>query len=264
MSSTPPSDAPRIACLVPSLTLLLVQLGLRPWLVARTGFCIHPADQLGDVPKVGGTKDLRWPALQAAAPTDVLVNVDENRLDDVHALEAAGFRVRVTHPCGPDDHPALLDQLAHWFGHLPGVRAQMDRQREAFARARAGLASRAWPHRRVLCLIWRQPWMTVARDTYISRLLACAGWQTWPPVEGGAHGAARYPVLQGDEPWLADIEEVLLPSEPYAFGAAHAAEVQALCPRARLHWVDGEALSWHGGMALEGLALVECLALHAR
>ncbi|MFN7197900.1 MAG: cobalamin-binding protein, partial [Hylemonella sp.] len=37
------SGSVRIASLVPSLSELLAALGLAPWMVARTGFCIHPA-----------------------------------------------------------------------------------------------------------------------------------------------------------------------------------------------------------------------------
>ena len=47
----------RIASLVPSLTELIVELGLRDCLIARTGFCIHPADAVRNVPKVGTTVD---------------------------------------------------------------------------------------------------------------------------------------------------------------------------------------------------------------
>jgi hypothetical protein len=105
----------------------------------------------------------------------------------------------------------------------------------------------------VLYLIWRQPWMTVARDTYISRLLARVNWQTTPGVEGGERGAARYPLLAGDEPWLADVREVLLSSEPFAFTADHVREAQALCPQARVRLVDGELLSWYGPRTAAGL-----------
>ena len=56
----------RIVSLVPSLTELVCALGLRPWLVGRTGFCIHPAD-LAEVPKVGGTKDVRLDRVRALA-----------------------------------------------------------------------------------------------------------------------------------------------------------------------------------------------------
>lgn len=102
--------------------------------------------------------------------------------------------------------------------------------------------------------------MTVARDTYISRLLARVNWQTWPPVEGGPSGAARYPVVHGTEPWLAAVDRVLLPSEPFAFGPEHRAEVQALCPNAQVVPVDGEALSWYGPRVLKGLEHLRTLA----
>jgi hypothetical protein len=114
--------------------------------------------------------------------------------------------------------------------------------------------------RTVLYLIWRQPWMTVARGTYISGLLACVGWHTLPDVSGGAHGAARYPLLRGDESWLADVQEVLLASEPYAFGDEHIAQAQALCPRSRVRRVDGERLSWYGVRTVDGLRYARELA----
>ncbi len=112
----------------------------------------------------------------------------------------------------------------------------------------------------MLYLIWHDPWMTVARDTYISRMLERIGWQTWPAVDGGASGAARYPVLQGDEPWLAKVRRVLLSSEPFAFDEAHARAAQSLCPQARVQRVDGELLSWYGVRAVAGLSYLGELA----
>jgi hypothetical protein len=102
--------------------------------------------------------------------------------------------------------------------------------------------------------------MTVARDTYIAALLAEVGWQTLPDLTGGDHGAARYPVLTGAEPWLAAVDRVLLSSEPYRFGPEHLAEAQALCPQARVQLVDGERLSWWGVRGAAGLAYARGLA----
>jgi len=113
---------------------------------------------------------------------------------------------------------------------------------------------------RVLYLIWREPWMTVARDTYIARMLAQVGWQTSPELWGGESGAARYPVLQGDEPWLDSIDRVLLSSEPYRFDVSHLNQAQALCPQARVQLVDGELLSWYGPRAAAGLDYLRELA----
>jgi hypothetical protein len=250
----------RIASLVPSVTELVVALGLRPRLVARTGFCIHPAQALRDVPKVGGTKDVNVARLRRLAPTHVIVNVDENRLDIVEALRSFVPHVLVTHPCAPEDNHALVDQLADAFGSEPGVAARARALQERLAIELAATVPADRPLQRVLYLIWRDPWMTVARDTYISRMLARVNWQTEPAVEGGARGAARYPVVKGDEPWLGGVDRVLLSSEPYRFTAEHFPHAAALAPGARVQRVDGELLSWYGPRAADGLRYLRALA----
>ena len=255
---------PRIASLVPSLTELLVALGLAPHIVARTGFCIHPADVVAQIPKVGGTKDVNLAKLRRLQPTHVLVNVDENRLDTVDALrawpEVERPQIVVTHPCGPADNLVLIDQMLGVFGTLDGVAERAAALRAALVHELQQTAALHAPRQSVLYLIWRKPWMTVARDTYISRMLAAVDWQTLPAVDGGATGAARYPVLQGDEPWLAQVERLLLSSEPYNFGADDAQAAQALCPQARLRFVDGELVSWYGPRAIDGLRYLRRLA----
>jgi hypothetical protein len=243
----------RIASLVPSVTELLAALGLAPCLVARTGFCTHPAALLAGVPKVGGTKDVNLAKLQALAPTHAIVNVDENRRETAEALRVFVPHVVVTHPCGPEDVDGLIAQLGDAFGALPGVASRAAALRQELRHELDATQPLGRIERSVLYLIWREPWMTVARDTYIARLLARAGWRTEPAVDGGDHGAARYPVLRGNEPWLAGVGEVLLSSEPYAFGPAHVAEAQALCPQARVRLVDGRLLSWYGAATAEGL-----------
>jgi ABC-type Fe3+-hydroxamate transport system substrate-binding protein len=241
----------RIASLVPSLTELLFALGLGPWVIARTGYCTHPADGVAAVPKVGGTKDVNLAKLRRLAPTHALVNVDENRIETADALRAFVPQVVVTHPCGPGEVASLIEQISDAFSALPGV---AERAAALRAELRSELAATtARDDVPVLYLIWRAPWMTVARDTYISRLLACVGWQTLPAQHGGDHGAARYPALHGHEPWLADVREVLLSSEPYAFTHEHLAQAQALCPQARVRLVDGELLSWYGPRTAAGL-----------
>lgn len=254
---------PRIASLVPSLTELVVALGLGEALVARTGFCIHPADALRNVPKVGGTKDVNLAKLRRLAPTHVLVNVDENRRETVDAIRAwpGAPQIVVTHPNGPDDNLALVAQMLAHFGAQPGVPARAAALTRALQHELASTRPDARPAQRVLYLIWRDPWMAVARDTYIARMLGRIAWQTWPDVPGGAHGAARYPVVRGDEPWLAGVQQVLLSSEPYRFTEAHLDPARALCPNARARLVDGEMLSWYGPRAVPGLRYLRELAV---
>ena len=112
----------RIASLVPSLTELVFALGLGDRLVARTGWCVHPAGALAGVPKVGGTKTVNLAKLRRLAPTHVLVNIDENRRETVEAIQAWGDaapEIVVTHPQRPEDNLGLVAQMAAAFGTCP-------------------------------------------------------------------------------------------------------------------------------------------------
>ena len=254
---------PRIASLVPSVTEAVVALGLGHRLVARTGFCIHPREAIAGVPQVGGTKDVDLARLRALAPTHVILNIDENRAEtaaEFGAWGASAPELVVTHPQDPEDNLALVDQLAAAFGAEPGVAERAAALKAALAAQLDRTRPQGRPPRRVLYLIWREPWMSVARDTYLSRMLARVNWQTLPDARGGERGAARYPVLTGAEPWLADVEWVLLSSEPYRFTARHVEEARRLAPNAQVRLVDGELLSWYGARAVPGLAYLRELA----
>ncbi|MCF8176196.1 MAG: helical backbone metal receptor [Burkholderiaceae bacterium] len=237
---------PRIVSLVPSLTELICDLGLADCLVGRTGFCVHPRETLRSIPKVGGTKDVKLDVVQALAPTHVIADMDENRREAVETLMALVPHVIVVHPKTVDDNLDLYALLGGIFGRA----AEASKLAAAFVAARRELATAcaALPRQTVLYPIWREPWMTVRRDTYIAAMLGAAGWDTLP-----AQATVRFPEFSWDEPWLADIERVLLPSEPYAFGDGDAAELRALTQRAVTR-VDGEMLSWYGSRAIAGLS----------
>jgi hypothetical protein len=104
----------------------------------------------------------------------------------------------------------------------------------------------------VLYLIWKDPWMTIAADTYIARTLACVGWQV-TTAPGGWAGRARYPVVGDIVAASAAVDRVLLSTEPYLFSAA---DVAALAPRvsAPVELIDAEMTSWYGSRAIRGLA----------
>ena len=235
----------RIVSLVPSLTELVCELGLAGQLVGRTGFCVHPANVVRDIPKVGGTKTVNLEKLRALEPTHVILNKDENLRETADALAAFVPNLIITHPLAPEDNLTLYRQFGAAFG----------REREAEAlRARFESALRAarkqkYPERKVLYLIWKDPWMTVSRDTYISRTLGLFGMRTVPE-----NSAERYPELQRLDPDGFDL--VLLSSEPYRFNDTHVAEVEALAGKPVLP-VDGEMTSWYGPRAIAGLAYLE-------
>jgi ABC-type Fe3+-hydroxamate transport system substrate-binding protein len=162
----------RIVSLVPSITELLCDLGLSEQIVGRTGFCIHPWETVRTIPKVGGTKDLRFDRIRELEPTHVVVNVDENRKEDAEALAEFIPDVVVTHPLEPRDNLALYRQMGETFG----AEAEAEKLCEEFEAAYALALENRGAERSVLYLIWRDPWMTIAPDTYISQTLSLFGW----------------------------------------------------------------------------------------
>ena len=241
----PHSGPARIVSLVPSLTELVCDLGLAGQLVGRTGFCIHPRATLKTIPKVGGTKDVNLVRLRELAPTYVIVNVDENRRECVEEIAACVPHVIVTHPCTPEDNLPVYRLLGGIFGREAEAERLCADLAAALDEARAVGAS--LPAEKVLYLIWREPWMTVARSTYISAMLAVVGWQTVPEAD-----EPRYPAFEWDAPWLAGVARVFLSSEPYRFRDSHLAEVAAASGRPAA-LIDGEMASWYGSRAVAGL-----------
>jgi ABC-type Fe3+-hydroxamate transport system substrate-binding protein len=198
-------------------------------------------------------------AIRAFRPTHLIVNIDENTLPTVDALRAFVPHIVVTHPQAPADNLALYDLLGTIFGR------QHDAQRlRAALQARLGeAAARSWPAQRVLYVIWREPWMTVASNTYIAAMLRLVNWHTLPAVDGGAAGAARYPVFDFEGPWLADVDRVLLSSEPYRFTQNHC-DALAKDPRLagkRVELIDGEQVSWYGSRAIDGIGYLQDFAV---
>ncbi|MGE8330889.1 MAG: cobalamin-binding protein [Paraburkholderia nemoris] len=242
----------RIVSLVPSITELLFALGLDRQIVGRTGFCVHPHDKVRQVRKVGGTKAVNIDAIRALRPTHLIVNIDENERDTVEQLRAFVPHIVVTHPQTPQDNLSLYALLGAIFDR----EQEAQRLSEALEIRLHEAAAQVFPKQNVLYLIWREPWMTVARDTYIAAMLRLVNWQTLPEVEGGAIGAARYPALDFDHaPWLADVDRILLSSEPYRFTQAHCDTLKR-DPRLagkRIELIDGELVSWYGVRAIEGI-----------
>ena len=244
--------AARIVCLVPSITELLCDLGLSEQLVGRTGFCIHPWETVKSIPKVGGTKDLKFDRIRELEPTHVVVNVDENRKEDADALAEFIPNVVVTHPQSPRDNLALYRQMGETFG----VEAEAEKLCGEFEAAYERALANRGPEQKVLYLIWRDPWMTVSADTYIAQTLALFGWQTQPHVLGNPEGdkghGARYPEVDLAE-FAGKVDRVLLSSEPFHFKEHHVAEVAELVPGAEVSLIDGEMTSWYGSRAIAGL-----------
>ncbi len=245
----------RIVSLVPSVTELLFDLGLGAQVVGRTAFCVYPQPAVKKVKSVGGTKQVNFEKLAGLQPTHVIVNVDENPKGMVDAIAAMGPTIVVTHPIEVEDNVALYRLLGGLFERAAEAEALVARFTERLAALKARAAT--LPERRVLYLIWREPWMTVSADTYIARVLALVNWQTL-----GHDPAVRYPTIALTDALLAEADLVLFSSEPFPFQERHLDDFRAAFPthasKARL--IDGQRVSWYGSRAILGLDYVGDLA----
>jgi ABC-type hemin transport system substrate-binding protein len=94
---------------------------------------------------------------------------------------------------------------------------------------------------RVAVLIWRRPWMLAGASTYGSNVLQVLGWRNVLRPSHDRYPEATLEQVAGFAPAL-----VLLPDEPYPFGARHVDEVAAAVPTARVRTLDGKDLFWWG------------------
>jgi ABC-type Fe3+-citrate transport system substrate-binding protein len=239
----PADPGARIVCLVPSITELICDLGLAGQLVGRTGFCVHPWETVRTIPKLGGTKEVKVERIRELAPTHAVVNIDENRREVVEALAEFVPHIVVTHPLGPLDNLDLYRLLGAIFGR----EAEAERLCQELEHVLAQLRARPSVPQDVLYLIWRDPWMAVAPDTYIARMLALVGWRTHPLRSGD-----RYPTVTLEK-YAGRLDRVLLSSEPFHFKERHLAEVGAAAPGAVVSLIDGEMTSWYGSRAIQGV-----------
>ncbi len=238
----------RIVSLCPSLTELVFALGRGAELVGITDWCVHPADGVARVEKVGGTKSPDVARIVELAPDLVLMNEEENRREDGRSLREAGLECHVSMPRDASETAAMVRSISAAVDSVDvgaGIAADIDRRI-----VEARLASTGKPRVRFAYLIWRKPFMAVNGDTYASALLELAGGENVFAAK-----LERYPEISPADLATASPDVVLLCTEPFPFQERHADELAAITgiARHRFEIADGEYLSWHGSRTPAGI-----------
>lgn len=279
----------RVVSLVPSITESLFDLGLGQRLVGVTDYCVHPAALVTGLPKVGGTKNPDLQLIQAALPDLIIANQEENRKEDIEALQAEGFKVWLTFPCTVREAIDVLWGIVRLF-RVPQMGQRLSVLETSYEWSNGAAAN--MPPIKVFCPIWREPaaaegslhwWMTINHETYLHDLLRVCGAENIfadrdrlyplaadlgeaPAMETASERDTRYPRVTMAEVVEHAPDVILLPSEPYPFAEADLAafdsfpEIPAVQNK-RLHLVDGSLLTWHGTRL--ALALAELPSLIA-
>ncbi len=237
----PTSGPLRIISLVPSVTELLVQWGLAAQLVGRTRYCIAPKWIRATVPEVGGTKDPNFQRITDLNPELVILEKDENSKWVADTLTDLGIpwmalEIRTVKSC-----------MAAWLalGKLLGA---LDQAKARVVGLKKLLSPMPKTGPRTLTLIWKDPWMSAGPDTYPSDLARCAGFK---PI-----GPERWPQLSEEALAALNPDVILLPTEPFRFSKRHAAELERRFPLAKIHIVDGQAMTWYLSRTEEGLVML--------
>lgn len=241
----------RVVSLVPSWTETLVLAGID--VVGRTSFCIHPVEQLESIPKVGGTKKVDFGKIEALHPDFIVMDQEENTLE---IFERFKDRAIVSHVTGLKDVSVALNQMASKFG---------SKKLREFELEWAQICIKSHPERTTLFelpgiidwivpavgdetqlayIIWKDPLMTVSKDTFIGSILNFLGYGRCM-----INFPQRYPEIR-----LADYEKrnavLLFASEPFPFEREREFIKNLGFPAAL---IDGEAYSWYGVRPLQFL-----------
>ena len=244
----------RIVSLVPSITETLCALGLADALVGITVYCVEPRAIVGGKTKIGGEKNPDLDKIRGLEPDLVIANVEENLREHVDALRAWSIPVWVTYPRTVVEGIQLIAELGAVTGAEKRAAEMVEQITPLYERV-AGAAARRRPVA-AFYPIWRGPYMTINRDTYIHDMLRVCGARN---VFGDR--AERYPTVTLDEVAAARPDVILLPDEPFRFRRAHVADFTGYADvpavrDGRIHLVDGKPFSWHGPRIAEALRLL--------
>jgi ABC-type Fe3+-hydroxamate transport system substrate-binding protein len=228
--STPPR---RMVSLVPSQTELLFDLGLGDQIVGVTKFCVHPESARKTKTIIGGTKKFDIDRIATLKPDLAIGNKEENYPEGIEAIRKI-CPVWISDVITLSDAHAMIEGVSVLTGKKEEGVKILKEIKDAFSSLKS-----AGP-RRVLYLMWYDPWMAAASGTFINSLIERAGWTNVV----AAH--SRYPSLTAEVIRNLNPEVVLLSSEPFPFRQKHEEEVRQLLPNAQTRLVDGEFFSWYG------------------
>jgi ABC-type Fe3+-hydroxamate transport system substrate-binding protein len=283
----PVSKPPRrVVSLVPSVTESLFDLNLGNRLVAITDYCVYPEAGVARLPRIGGTKNPDVKRIIELAPDLVIANREENRKEDVLALQEAGIAVWVTFPRTVADAFNLLWNIMHVFDEpemVPRIRLMEQTMDWVWRISEKKLEDNPC---RVFVPIWLDPLMTFNADTYAHDLLRiCGATNVFAdrdrqyPLKADLGQAqplsaddsrilerdTRYPRVTIEEVVAAQPDMILLPSEPFSFTNEHIplfANLDTSASRSgNILLVEGSLLTWHGtrlAYALDRLPSILC------
>lgn len=234
----------RIVSLCPGITDTLFGLDLEDEIVGRTRYCIHPEGKVENVQAVAGTKDINLDAIKAVKPDLIIVEKEENTKEIVEELEQY-FPVYVAEVQTIDEAFQMIEDMGALTDRIQPASQLVNAISEQF---------KQFPNiegKRAAYVIWRKPYMVVGKDTYIQSMLERMGF-----INPFIHSEGRYPAVSVEEFQQAELDCLLLASEPFPYKEKHIPEFQKFLPNTEIILVDGE-MFWYGPRMLEAASYLQ-------
>jgi len=235
-----PANINRIVCLVPSITELLCDLGLEDKIVGITKFCIHPESCFKSKVRIGGTKDFDIESIRLLNPDIIIANKEENQKDLLIILKKY-FPVWISDIETTDQAIEMIELLGEVFKRNIEAKDLVKKINFNFDKIES-IDKEIF----VAYLVWKKPYMSINENTYINSMLQKCGLKN---IFSGS--PSRYPQISPELLKKARPDVIFLSSEPYPFKEKHFAELQEMCPDARIFLVNGEMFSWYGSKMLK-------------
>ena len=267
--TTPPQ---KIVSLVPSMTETIFDLGEGQKLIGITDYCIHPAEKLKTIPRLGGPKNPKIEQLIKLRPDLVLMNEEENSLATYEKLKQEGIAVYTSLPKSIKD---VLIDLWNLAGILKSEKAMMvtqslERSVDWIINSRETTKDIAY-----FCPVWQEvnesgelTWMTFNKDTYCSDLLNSLGGKNicdevindsvFPFKKN-----IRYPKINVEDVLEGKPEIIFLPDEPFCFSEKDREEISHILrntpavQNGRVVIVDGTLVTWNGTRMIKALQVLQ-------
>lgn len=240
------SSSKRIISLVPSLTELLVDIGLHKELVGVTKFCVHPEDIRTRAKIVGGTKQVKHHYIDQLEPDLIICSKEENTPEIVAELEKK-YNVYVSDINTLNDAYSFFDDLGEMC-YCSEVTSELVRNIKSEL-TRYKKKTKDLPKVKIAYFIWREPWMLVGGETFIQHLFEQLGFiNVYSDQE-------RYPEIELSS--LKDADYYFLSTEPFPFEEKHKSELPV--DESKIKIVDGEYFSWYGTRLLKAFRYFEKL-----
>ncbi len=231
----------RIISLVPSQTELLAYLGLDDEVAGITKFCIHPEIWFRTKTRVGGTKNVNFEKIEHLNPDLIICNKEENKESEVRALMEK-YPVWTSDIHNLDDSLAMINSIGDMVNKQDEVKklaAKIKNNFKEFEKTKPA-------PKRVVYLIWKDPYMAAGKDTFIDYTLSTCNFKN-VCIEA----LGRYPQLSMEQIKNLQPELILLSSEPFPFTEKHLTEFKSYFPESIPVLVDGEYFSWYGSRLVD-------------